>query len=151
MVQVAESRDRSNREQHSSASAVWTCHSPYKGRISFEHQQGLIRATRKKSACGINLFGRIGTLVNSRGRTLTTNSWASTRRRHQLPPRLGRNVGADGHLRNTHKKYLMTSRVSSRHLYGKETTCFMVRCYAPFCGKCATATITFTACEQQYG
>ena len=55
-------------------------------------------------------------------------------------------MGADGHLRNAHKKYLMTSRVSSRHRYGRETTCFMVRCYAPFCGKCTTASITFTAC-----
>ena len=45
-----------------------------------------IAQLEKKSACGINLIGRLGTLVNSRGRCLTTNSWASTRRRHQLPP-----------------------------------------------------------------
>ena len=35
MVQVAESRDRSNREQHSSASGVWTCRSPYKDQYHF--------------------------------------------------------------------------------------------------------------------
>ena len=99
-----------------------------------------------EKTCGINLIGRYGTSVSSRGRTLTTKSWASTWGRHHLPPRLGRNVGADGHLHNANTKYLMTSRVSSRPRHGKETTCFMVRCHAPCYGKCITATITFTTC-----